>query len=107
MEDLYGGELVEHNFDRAYIEDIYKGAKEVFCNGIYVKSSAHPCGWDFISFEGLDFPSDAFDEPIGIYAISGGNYDTHDFADMTLEDIISTVGIHGWCFEISGVDELK
>ncbi len=94
-------------FDKKYIEDIYNGAKDYFCDGIYVKSNAHPCGWDFISFEYMDCSSDAFDLPIGVEAISGGCYDFHDYEDMTLEDIITTVGIHGWCFEISGVDNLE
>lgn len=98
---------MERNIDRQYIEDIFRGAKEVFCNGIYVKSGYHPCGWDFISLEDIDSTTDAFEEPVGLYAISGGNYDSHDFEDMTLEDIISSVGIHGWCFEVSGVDNLR
>lgn len=92
------------DFDKQYIEDIYKSAKEIFCNGIYVKSDAHKCGWDFISFEDMECSDDAFEQPIGISEISGGNYGYHDYEDMTLEDIIATVGIHGWCFEISGVD---
>lgn len=78
--------------------------KEVFCNGIYVKSDAHPCGWDFINFEcsELETASDVMDVKFDIGDISGGNYTYHDFEDKTLFEIITEVGMNGWCFEISG-----
>jgi hypothetical protein len=90
--------------NQEYVEEIYKAAKRYFCNGIYVKSDAHPCGWDFINFEHseMETPSDVMDIVFGSEHISGGNYAYHDFEDKTLFEIITTVGLDGWCFEISG-----
>jgi hypothetical protein len=91
-----------------YVEDIFKAAREYFADGIYVKSDNHPCGWDFIDFQYcLECSSDVMDQPIGISEISGGNYGYHAFEDKTLFEIIKDVGMNGWCFEISGVDNLS
>lgn len=94
------------DISKEYIEEIYIGAKEIFCDGIYVKSDAHPCGWDFISFEDFETSDDLFEQPFGIHYINNGRYDYHEFEDKTVEDIIKKVGANGWCFEISGVDNL-
>lgn len=90
---------------REYIEEIYVGAKEVFGNGIYVRTEGiHPCGWDFISFEYLECAEDMFDYEIEIDSISNSCYDYHDYVGKTMEDIIKEVGMNGWCYELSGVD---
>lgn len=102
-----GGSLLEQVIDREYIEAVYRGAKEVFCDGIYVKSDQHPCGWDFISLEDLECSEDAFSVGIEIHSISGGNYYSSEFEDNTMEEIIKKVGVDGWCFELSGADDLK
>lgn len=90
-----------------YIEDIYIGATEVFGDGIYVKCGVHPCGWDFINFEYMECSDDMFNFQIGVDEISNGYYDYHNFKGMTIEKIIHTVGMKGWCFDISNVDNLR
>lgn len=90
-----------------YINDMYKLAKEHFCDGIYVKADSHPCGWDFISFERMECSNDMFYMETDIDVISGGNYISHEFEGKTVEQIIKEVGMNGWCFEIIGVDNLE
>lgn len=102
-----GGNELERNIDREYIEDIYKGAKEVFCNGIYVKSGQHPCGWDFVGFDDLECSEDMFSMQIECDAISGGCYHYSELEGLTVEEIVKKVGTKGWCFELSGVDDLE
>jgi len=95
--------------NQEYVEEIFRIAKDVFCNGIYIKSDNHPCGWDFIDFDDTDIEctDDVMDQPIVVEAFSNGNYFSHDLEDKTLFEIIQAVGMNGWCFEISGVDELR
>lgn len=89
--------------DRA--REVFDAARKIFCDGIYVKSSAHRCGWDFLDFEWVtereldeyEFSAEDFNE----------NYSTHDLEGLTLAQILEKVGDDGWCFEISQVDELK
>lgn len=98
----------DQDINNDYIEGIYRGAKEVFCNGIYVRSDNHPCGWDFISFEDFESPSDMFEHPLENYEVSGGCYDCSTFEGMTIEEVIKDMtGTSGWCFELSGVDNLN
>lgn len=85
-----------------YVNEIFSAAKEFFCNGIYILADEHPCGWDFISFEYMETP----DEKIELSSISNGIYDYHSFHMETLFEILKSVGLKGWCFEISGVDNL-
>lgn len=92
--------------DEEYIRQVFVGAKEVFCDGIYVKSDTHPCGWDFISFENFECSADLSEQPIELDAISGDCYHYHDYDGMTIEEVIKKVGAGGWCFELSGVDSL-
>ena len=89
------------------LEEIIEIAKKYFCDGIYVKSDAHPCGWDFISFGNVETSEDAMTLPIEVNDISNGCYDYHDYDGKTVYEIIETVGMRGLCFEISGVDELR
>lgn len=93
--------------DEEYIKQVFVGAKDFFCDGIYVKSDAHPCGWDFISFEDFECSADLSEQPIECSVISGGCYDYHDYEGMSVEAVIKKVGTTGWCFELSGVDSLK
>ena len=86
-----------------YAKDVLRCAKEIFCGGIYVTSeNAHPCGWDFISF----YTIETIDDVIGVQEISNYIYSQHDYEDLTLLEILKKVGMKGWCFEISGVDDL-
>jgi len=73
--------------DREYMEQVYIGAKEIFCNGIYVKSEGHPCGWDFISFEDMECSDDVECMPIEAYSISNG-YGSEIYQGMTLLEIL-------------------
>lgn len=86
------------------IRDIFEIAKLYYCDGIYVKSNAHPCGWDFISFEDFEISDDMFGQPISIFSISNGHYGYHDYEGKTVEEVIKEVGMQGLCFEVSGVD---
>ena len=92
-----------------YVEKIYITAKDCFGNGIYIKSDNHPCGWDFIDFDlaDLEVRYDVMVQPIPIDAFNDGNYSYHKLEDKTLYEIIKSVGMTGWCFEISGVDNLR
>lgn len=61
------------------VEEIWKCMKEVFCNGLYVISDQHPCGWDFIVFDNVEIQ-----DPISICNISNGNYESHPLKDLIL-----------------------
>lgn len=89
-----------------FLSELFESAKEYFCNGIYVLSDQHPCGWDFISFENFEAESDLWKEPILDSDISNGCYILSNFENMTVQDVMNEVGPEGWCFEISGVDFL-
>lgn len=95
--------------NQEYVEQIFINARDIFCNGIYIKSDMHPCGWDFINFEDTDLETseDVMDIPIEINAFSRGSYSYHDLEYKTLFEIIQEVGMSGWCFEISGTDNLN
>ena len=95
--------------NQEYVEEIFKNARKYFADGIYIKSDNHPCGWDFIDFTyaDLEVADDVMDQPISIDCFSGGNYECHELEDKTLYEIIEAVGMNGWCFELSGVDDLK
>jgi hypothetical protein len=92
--------IIEINED--YAKCVFDNAKRYFCDGIYVKTNdMHPCGWDFISFEYIDEFEDLM-YPIGSERISNAIYDSHDYEDLNLLEILQKVGMDGWCFEISG-----
>jgi len=84
------------------LESIVSCAKEVFCGGIYVPCSIHPCGWDFINFENIGL-GEVMTREFELYDISGGIYDTHPFEYATLASVlVSTRG--NYAFEISGIN---
>jgi len=83
-----------------FVKDVYNVAQSI-ADGIYVPSNAHPCGWDFISFEDIDEWSVA-EEPISYYCISNG-YGSEDYGDCTLLEILKKV--HGQvAFELNQID---
>lgn len=90
-----------------FLENMFDAAKNTFCDGIYVLSDQHPCGWDFISFENFEVESDLWEQPIDSTDVSGGCYSFSDFEDSTVQMVLDKVGEEGWCFEKSGVDSLK
>lgn len=90
-----------------YLEKVYYGIKEVFCGGIFVKSDEHPCGWDFINCEQLETQDDIYRFKIEVSEISNYCYNSHPLENLTLAEIIKEVGMDGWCFELSGVYDLK
>jgi len=94
-------------FNLDLVSDVYSAAKNIFCNGIYVKSNAHPCGWDFISFEFASSVKDMFKEEVQVEDISGGCYNYHDYEGKSVAEILSIVGEKGYCFEINNADELR
>lgn len=86
------------------IIEIYKAAKEVFCNGIYVPvKDWHLCGWDFISFEYCD--DGILDWIFEDGDISNGIYSFHPYENMTLKQILNEtngkfafeIGMIDWC----------
>lgn len=84
---------------KEYLEKVYSAAMEVFCQGIYVKSKAHPCGWDFIDFcTQLDCSEDMWNVVIDDISF-GDYYDGHPYSEMTVKQILKEVGEDGWCFE--------
>jgi hypothetical protein len=94
------------NITDEYILEVFKIAKEVFCNGIYVPvKDWHPCGWDFISFEDIDLvDGDIFNYIFEHPDISNGIYDYHPYENMTLRGILTETKCR-FTFEISGTDE--
>jgi hypothetical protein len=83
-----------------FAKDVYNGAQSI-ADGIYVPSNAHPCGWDFISFEDVNEWSVA-EEPILYYCISNG-YGSVDYDGHTLLEILKKV--HGQvAFELNKID---
>lgn len=87
-----------------FAEQIWKGAQS-FANGVYVptaKGEGHPCGWDFISFEGLEVSTDVESVPIEDYNISKG-YGSESYQDKTLFEILQECnGVIA--FEMSQID---
>lgn len=69
-----------------------------YYDGFYVKSDAHPCGWDYIDTTGLVDIEDLMNLPIITEDISNGNYKWHFYEDMSVFDILKEVG-KDWCFE--------
>lgn len=107
MPELYKNDKeVFTEINEEYAMEVYKCAHQFFGDGIYVKSDNHPCGWDFISFEMFEVPSDMLDEPLDNNAINDGNYDYSDFENKAMLDVLKMVGMQGWCFERSGVEFL-
>ena len=85
------------------IIDIVKCAKEIFCNGLYVPSTAHPCGWDFISFESIDLEDDVLEYTIESSDICDGAYSWHDYEGLTIKELLEkTKG--KYAFEIGSMD---
>ena len=85
---------------------IYNSAIKYFCNGLYVKSDKHPCGWDYISFEDIDQDDEEYDVFNYIFSLADINdyiYDDHDFDGKTLKEILESIG-DNWAFEISGIN---
>lgn len=95
------------NVNNQVIEEIINAAKEVFCNGLYVPADEHPCGWDFISFEGIymGLPEKLppYEYRFTLDDISNGIYSSHAFADKTLFEILKTTK-NKYAFEESGMD---
>jgi hypothetical protein len=88
------------------MNEIIKCAKKVFCNGIYVPSNYHPCGWDFISFDNIDELSQGKYDANYIfnnYDICQGVYDEHEYEDCTLRDILEQTN-GKMAFELSTID---
>lgn len=87
-----------------FAEQVWKGA-QLFVNGVYVPTAegeGHPCGWDFISFEGLEVSGDVENEPIEDYNISSG-HGSDSYNDKTLFEILQKC--HGMiAFEIDQID---
>jgi hypothetical protein len=95
--------MSETNFTDEQALEIFKTAKEVFCNGLYVKvKGAHPCEWDFISFEYCD-DDDIKDWLFWGDDISGGIYDNHPYNRMTLKEILQQAE-GKYAFEIGQTD---
>lgn len=85
------------------LEILLDCAKNYFEDGIYVKSKAHPCGWDFIDFYYFHNVSDLINMPVLIGDISNGVYETNPFENKTVYDILKEVG-ECWCFERTSID---
>lgn len=89
--------------DNNDILDIVACAKEVFCDGIYVPSDMHPCGWDFISFENIEMEDDILDYKFSDSDVSNGNYAFCDFDECTLEEILEKTN-GKYAFEIGQIN---
>ena len=86
------------------LKNIFSAAKELFCDGIYVRSmNAHPCGWDFISFSSFDNAHQMWTDTVDLSDISDGIYDEHEYYKKSVAEILKIVGCD-WCFERSGID---
>ena len=102
-----------------YLMEMYESSKFFGC-GIYVTyekaqgfrhNLVHPCCWDFISFENIEYTdcmskAEAKDYDWSVYNytfdsndISNGVYDRHPFENYTLKEILEVVGENGWNFE--------
>lgn len=81
-------------------EEIWKCMKEVFCNGLYVISDQHPCGWDFIAFDNLEIQ-----DPISINDISYGNYDSHPLEGLNFVEMLEKV--EKFWFEKGHIDDFN
>jgi hypothetical protein len=83
---------------------VVKCAKEIFCDGIYVPSKKHLCGWDFISFECIPNKKCCIlENTFEIYYITNGCYEEHKFEDKTLKEILTmTNGVYA--FEKESID---
>ena len=88
------------------LQEIYNAATDTFYNGLYIKSDIHKCGWDFLSFDKFKCLSDIFNEQL-VAEDFNENYYFHEYEDLTLGEILDIVGDDGWCFEISGTDDLR
>ena len=77
-----------------YVWEILNLSNEMFDGNLYVKCSEHPCGWDCIDVKSLE----DICEFIYNGDISNGIYELHPYSDVTLFEIIKTVGMDGWSF---------
>lgn len=84
--------------DDELLQNIFEVAKEVFCNGIYIATNNHECGWDFLSFEYLSDWTELKSTKIGYigYEVNDGKYYLSDERDKYLIDVLKE---NGWKFE--------
>ena len=84
--------------DDEILREMFIGATEYFCNGIYIATSNHSCGWDFLQFDGLESWEDLKNLKIGHdeYVLNHGNYIQADEDDKFLIDVLNK---NGWKFE--------
>lgn len=78
-------------------EEVWDCMKKVFCNGLYVVSDQHPCGWDFIAFDTVEIQ-----DPISLSNISHGNYDSHPLEGLTFIEMLERV--EKFWFEVGHID---
>ena len=72
--------------DDKIIQEIYECANNTFGHGIAVPSNSHPCGWDWIDFEGMD---NVLTDKIFLADINDGSYDYHEFDGLMLKEILA------------------
>lgn len=70
------------------LEEIITVAKEHFCDGIYFEWNDHPCGWDKLSFDGIENVEEAIDYEVDNCDISYGIYDFHDLCGIKLTEAL-------------------
>lgn len=101
-----------------FLEEMVK-ISTLFGGGIYINYNytesvkdyyIHPCGWDFLSFEGIDIDDERSKEEAQDYDcsvfnyifetedFSNGIYEKHPFDGYTLKEILKIVGEKGWSF---------
>jgi len=88
----------ENVTDNEILKALFVGAREFFCNGIYIATFNHECGYDFLSFEYLNSWTDLKDNVIGYdgYELNDGKYYKADENDKYLIDVLKE---NGWKFE--------
>jgi hypothetical protein len=84
--------------DDEILQQIFIGAREIFCGGIYIATCNHKCGWDFLSFEDLDTWEDLKNLKIGYngYELNDGHYNKPHEDGRFLIDVLDK---NGWKFE--------
>ena len=84
--------------DDEILQALFRGAKEVFGNGIYIATFNHECGYDFLSFEYLEDWTDLRCNKIGYngYELNDGKYYSAHESDKYLIDVLNE---NDWKFE--------
>ena len=81
----------------------YKAFREVYGEGIYIKSNMHPCGWDWVDLSGFYDVYDMMEEPLTIDDFSNGNYDWHTYEGWSPFQMLKDLE-ENWAFEIEDID---